>query len=31
LHFEGKATPKVVPVEVGIVDKEALEKDSPAK
>jgi ribose transport system substrate-binding protein len=26
-YFEGKQVPKVVPVQVGIVDKEALEKD----
>jgi ribose transport system substrate-binding protein len=31
LHFEGKTAPKVVPVAVGIVDKEALEKEGPAK
>lgn len=27
-HFEGKVVPKVVPVEVGIVDKELLQKNS---
>ena len=27
-HFEGKVVPKVVPVEVGIVDKESLQKNS---
>ncbi len=26
-YFEGKQVPKIVPVEVGIVDKESLEKD----
>jgi ribose transport system substrate-binding protein len=27
-HFEGKVVPKVVPVEVGIVDRESLQKNS---
>ncbi len=28
LHFEGRTNPKIVPVAVGIVDKDALEKES---